>query len=136
MYCFMCQCQQTVTHLIRYSLLFPTDAVMDDHSSGSCQAVHIINMDVQDNHDDATIGAFLLCQLCEEVCTLLWLNKRNKIAALKPIKCMLCLDGRTCSLIACARKRVICTVGPVLNEIRSHEQEIRYFQTFQLPSSR
>ena len=109
---------------------------MDDHSSGSCQAVHIINMDVQDNHDDATIGAFLLCQLCEEVCTLLWFNERNKIAALKPIKCMLCLGGRTCSLIACARKRVICTVGPVLNEIRSHEQEIRYFQTFRLPSSR
>lgn len=27
------------------------------------QPVHIINMDIQDNHEEATIGAFLLCDL-------------------------------------------------------------------------
>ena len=57
-----------------HALLCCVTAVMDDTSSGSCHAVHIINMDVQDNHDDATIGAFLLCQLCEEVCAL-WCNE-------------------------------------------------------------
>lgn len=29
------------------------------------QPVHIINMDIQDNHEEATIGAFLLCELVQ-----------------------------------------------------------------------
>lgn len=29
--------------------------------------VHIINIDVQDNHDEATVGAFQICDLCEKV---------------------------------------------------------------------
>lgn len=27
--------------------------------------VHVINMEVKDNHDEATLGAFLICQLCQ-----------------------------------------------------------------------
>nr|CAG4652190.1 EOG090X0E4R [Triops cancriformis] len=27
------------------------------------EPVHIINMDIQDNHEEATIGAFLICEL-------------------------------------------------------------------------
>jgi RNA polymerase II subunit A C-terminal domain phosphatase SSU72 len=37
------------------------------NTSGSCKSVHIVNMDVQDNHDDATIGAFLIDELCQEL---------------------------------------------------------------------
>ncbi len=29
------------------------------------QPVHIINMDIVDNHEEATIGAFLLCELVQ-----------------------------------------------------------------------
>ena len=29
--------------------------------------VHIINIDVQDNHEEATIGAFMICEMCKEV---------------------------------------------------------------------
>lgn len=36
-------------------------------SSGGAlnQPVHVINMDIQDNHEEATIGAFLLCELAQ-----------------------------------------------------------------------
>lgn len=30
--------------------------------------VHIINIDIQDNHEEATLGAFIVCHLCEKVC--------------------------------------------------------------------
>jgi hypothetical protein len=29
--------------------------------------VHVINIDIQDNHEEATLGAFLVCNLCEKV---------------------------------------------------------------------
>ncbi len=29
------------------------------------QPVHLVNMDIQDNHEEATIGAFLLCELVQ-----------------------------------------------------------------------
>ncbi len=31
----------------------------------SGQPAHVINMDIQDNHEEATIGAFLLCELVQ-----------------------------------------------------------------------
>lgn len=30
--------------------------------------VHIINIDIQDNHEEATMGAFLICDLVSMVC--------------------------------------------------------------------
>uniref|UniRef100_A0A8C7TKG8 RNA polymerase II subunit A C-terminal domain phosphatase SSU72 n=1 Tax=Oncorhynchus mykiss TaxID=8022 RepID=A0A8C7TKG8_ONCMY len=27
--------------------------------------VHVINVDIQDNHEEATLGAFLICELCQ-----------------------------------------------------------------------
>lgn len=27
--------------------------------------VHVINMDIQDNHDEATVAAFIICELCQ-----------------------------------------------------------------------
>lgn len=29
------------------------------------QPVHVINVDIQDNHEEATLGAFLICELCQ-----------------------------------------------------------------------
>lgn len=29
--------------------------------------VHVINLDIQDNHEEATIGAFLICELATTV---------------------------------------------------------------------
>ncbi|CAB3982616.1 RNA polymerase II subunit A C-terminal domain phosphatase SSU72 [Paramuricea clavata] len=29
--------------------------------------VHVINIDIQDNHEEATLGAFLVCNLCEQI---------------------------------------------------------------------
>lgn len=28
------------------------------------EPTHIINIDIQDNHEEATIGAFMICDLC------------------------------------------------------------------------
>ncbi|XP_046360077.1 RNA polymerase II subunit A C-terminal domain phosphatase SSU72-like [Haliotis cracherodii] len=42
------------------------DQVIDDLESRlkeEEQAVHIINIDIQDNHEEATIGAFMICDL-------------------------------------------------------------------------
>lgn len=32
-------------------------------------SVHVINIDIQDNHEEATIGAFLFCELAALVST-------------------------------------------------------------------
>ncbi|PIK55891.1 putative RNA polymerase II subunit A C-terminal domain phosphatase SSU72 [Apostichopus japonicus] len=31
----------------------------------SMKPVHVFNMEVKDNHDEATLGAFLICELCQ-----------------------------------------------------------------------
>lgn len=31
--------------------------------------MHVINVDIQDNHEEATLGAFLICELCQCVST-------------------------------------------------------------------
>ena len=28
------------------------------------ESTHVINIDIQDNHEEATIGAFMICDLC------------------------------------------------------------------------
>lgn len=32
------------------------------------QPVHLINIDIQDNHEEATVGSFLICELVDLVC--------------------------------------------------------------------
>lgn len=44
--------------------------------------VHIINIDVQDNHEEATIGAFLICEMATMV--------RNFYVFVNSIKTFLC----------------------------------------------
>ncbi|XP_061689081.1 RNA polymerase II subunit A C-terminal domain phosphatase SSU72 isoform X1 [Syngnathoides biaculeatus] len=44
------------------------DQVLEDLSSReqeTMQPVHVINVDIQDNHEEATLGAFLICELCQ-----------------------------------------------------------------------
>jgi len=44
------------------------DQVIEDlesrESHGNQEPVHVINIDIEDNHEEATIGAFLICDLC------------------------------------------------------------------------
>ncbi|KAI8500388.1 PREDICTED: RNA polymerase II subunit A C-terminal domain phosphatase SSU72-like [Branchiostoma belcheri] len=43
------------------------DQVVEDletRDSSADAPVHVINIDIQDNHEEATIGAFLICDLC------------------------------------------------------------------------
>uniref|UniRef100_G1TME0 RNA polymerase II subunit A C-terminal domain phosphatase SSU72 n=1 Tax=Oryctolagus cuniculus TaxID=9986 RepID=G1TME0_RABIT len=44
-----------------------SDQVVEDlHSreQETCQPVHVVNVDIQDNHEEAALGAFLICELC------------------------------------------------------------------------
>ncbi|CAD7673226.1 unnamed protein product [Nyctereutes procyonoides] len=44
------------------------DQVVEDLNSReqeTCQPVPVINVDIQDNHEEATLGAFLICELCQ-----------------------------------------------------------------------
>ncbi|XP_016116075.1 RNA polymerase II subunit A C-terminal domain phosphatase SSU72-like [Sinocyclocheilus grahami] len=48
------------------------DQVLEDLNSReqeTFQPVHVINVDIQDNHEEATLGAFLICELCQCVST-------------------------------------------------------------------
>lgn len=53
--------------LARLSTVSPTFAVLDLNSreQETLQPVHVINVDIQDNHEEATLGAFLICELCQ-----------------------------------------------------------------------
>ena len=57
----------------KYDLIFTAeervyDAVVDHFENAgnvSIQPCHVINIDIQDNHEEATIGAFLMCELLQ-----------------------------------------------------------------------
>lgn len=38
---------------------------LNSREQETCQPVHVVNMDIQDNQKDAIIGAFLICELCQ-----------------------------------------------------------------------
>jgi RNA polymerase II subunit A C-terminal domain phosphatase SSU72 len=38
---------------------------LESRGSPSVKPVHVVNIEIQDNHDDATLGAFLICDLCQ-----------------------------------------------------------------------
>ena len=40
---------------------------MHNRQQKSIAPVHIINIDIEDNHEEATIGAWLVRDLCEKV---------------------------------------------------------------------
>ena len=49
---------------IRFHILFvQVVEFMESKPPADNQPVHIINIDIQDNHEEATMGAFLICDL-------------------------------------------------------------------------
>lgn len=38
---------------------------LNSREQETLQPVHVINVDIQDNHEEATLGAFLICELCQ-----------------------------------------------------------------------
>ncbi|MGH0190290.1 UNVERIFIED_CONTAM: hypothetical protein FKN15_043386 [Acipenser sinensis] len=38
---------------------------LNSREQESFQPVHVINVDIQDNHEEATLGAFLICEMCQ-----------------------------------------------------------------------
>jgi len=38
---------------------------LNSREQETLQSVHVINVDIQDNHEEATLGAFLICELCQ-----------------------------------------------------------------------
>ena len=60
-----------VEHIMRmYSivadnLLLATD--LESRGASSYKPVQVINLDVKDNHEEATLGAFLILELCDMV---------------------------------------------------------------------
>lgn len=49
--------------------MFPAD--LNSREQETFQPVHVINVDIQDNHEEATLGAFLICELCQCVSVIL-----------------------------------------------------------------
>lgn len=48
------------------------------------QPVHVVNMDIQDNHEEATLGAFLICDMVAEVS-----ERRQQLTKFFKISCCL-----------------------------------------------
>ncbi|VDN83076.1 unnamed protein product, partial [Brugia pahangi] len=49
------------------------DQIVEDlqtRDTNEGDSVHVINIDIQDNHEEATIGALFVCDLCAKVCIL------------------------------------------------------------------
>ncbi|EDL15025.1 Ssu72 RNA polymerase II CTD phosphatase homolog (yeast), isoform CRA_a, partial [Mus musculus] len=62
------------------------DQVVEDLNSReqeTCQPVHVVNVDIQDNHEEATLGAFLICELCQCVSLSSWVLLGLLIATYK-----------------------------------------------------
>lgn len=57
----------TVVAWIDINFLFQSD--LESRGSQSYSPVHVINLDIQDNHEEATLGAFLICEMCQAVST-------------------------------------------------------------------
>jgi RNA polymerase II subunit A C-terminal domain phosphatase SSU72 len=61
--------------LFRYDIILTAEERVYDQalewfeSSGNVysQPAHVVNMDIQDNHEEATIGAFLFCELMQHL---------------------------------------------------------------------
>lgn len=45
--------------------MFPSISDLNSREQETFQPVHVINVDVQDNHEEATLGAFVICELCQ-----------------------------------------------------------------------
>lgn len=70
-------------HSLLRSVLRPLTSVLlsrsdlNSREQETCQPVHVINVDIQDNHEEATLGAFLICELCQCVSIGPWAGLRR-----------------------------------------------------------
>ena len=48
----------------KISLRCFTTTGFEDQGSVTYKPAHVINLDIKDNHEDATLGAFLILELC------------------------------------------------------------------------
>ena len=63
------ECMETViTYEHRCVLIQFSNCAGLEAREGQTTPVHVINIDIQDNHEEATIGAFLICELVGMVC--------------------------------------------------------------------
>lgn len=46
---------------------FPSFSELESRGSQTYSPTHIINIDITDNHDEATLGAFLFYEICQRV---------------------------------------------------------------------
>ncbi len=61
----LCMCVRAAPE----SLLSLSVSDLNSREQETLQSVHVINVDIQDNHEEATLGAFLICELCQCVST-------------------------------------------------------------------
>lgn len=60
----LCCCARHQPELTRLSNLC-CSSDLNSREQETLQPVHVINVDIQDNHEEATLGAFLICELCQ-----------------------------------------------------------------------
>uniref|UniRef100_A0AAY5EJP3 RNA polymerase II subunit A C-terminal domain phosphatase SSU72 n=1 Tax=Electrophorus electricus TaxID=8005 RepID=A0AAY5EJP3_ELEEL len=59
------------------------------------QPVHVINVDIQDNHEEATLGAFLICELCQCVSALSRMHTQSRVCpSITGLSQCRCCDGK------------------------------------------
>lgn len=58
----------SVLHMLLYCIKLP-NAELESLGSTSFRPVHVVNLEIKDNHEDATLGAFLILKLCNMVRT-------------------------------------------------------------------
>lgn len=59
-YCLIC-----LSKFDKFPLFFRLFTDLNSREQETLQPVHVINVDIQDNHEEATLGAFLICELCQ-----------------------------------------------------------------------
>ena len=54
-----------IPHCHSLSLPCCCSSDLNSREQETLQPVHVINVEIQDNHEEATLGAFLICELCQ-----------------------------------------------------------------------
>lgn len=53
--------------ILQISILLQIVEDLQTRDTNEGDSVHVINIDIQDNHEEATIGALFVCDLCAKV---------------------------------------------------------------------
>lgn len=54
-----------ICYLMPSNICVSFESDLNSREQETCQPVHVVNVDIQDNHEEATLGAFLICELCQ-----------------------------------------------------------------------